>query len=79
MKEKVQEELKAIGQRLRKTRKSLGLTQFEIVKNLNFHRANYSRIENGQVMPNLQLLLMLSREYRISLDWLITGGGFMFR
>jgi len=79
MKDKMKNELKKIGERLHKIRKELGLTQFELVKNLNFDRANYSRIENGQVMANLELLLMLYRDFRISLDWLITGDGPMFR
>ena len=79
MKDRTKKELKKIGERLHKIRKELGLTQLEIVKNLNFHRANFSRIESGQVMPNLDLLLMLYRDFRISLDWLITGEGSMFR
>lgn len=71
----MKEELKGIGARIRKIREGHRLTQSGIVENLAFGRNNYAKIEQGDVMPGLELLLMLYKTYNISLDWLFTGKG----
>lgn len=72
-------ELQKIGERIRKIRKNNHLTQSEMVENLNCGRANYSRIEKGDIMPGLDLMFMLYHNFNISLDWLLTGKGKMGR
>jgi len=67
-----------IGVRMRKIRKALGYTQENMVSYFDIGRANYSRIEKGEVLPNAGVLNTLKVEFNISLDWLITGGGKMF-
>ncbi len=67
-----------IGVRMRKIRKALGYTQEHIVSFFDIGRANYSRIEKGEVLPNAGVLNTLRVEFNVSLDWLITGGGKMF-
>lgn len=68
---------KEIGAKLRQLRKRLGLTQAEMVSHFNVGRANYSRIEKGEVFPNVAILFTLKKEFNVSLDWLIGGEGEM--
>ncbi len=75
MKEKLKKE---IGLRMRKVRKALGYTQERIVAYFNIGRANYSRIEKGEVLPNGAVLNSLRTKFGVSLDWLITNNGTMF-
>lgn len=64
---------KEIGRKLRRFRKRKGLTQAEIVSYFNIGRANYSRIEKGEVFPNFMVLHALKKKLNLSLDWLIAG------
>jgi transcriptional regulator with XRE-family HTH domain len=70
---------KAIGARLRVIRKHLQLTQVEIVENFDCGRANYSRMEKGEIFPSPTLLMALYVKFYVSLNWLIAGDGEMFR
>jgi len=74
MKRKLKEE---IGARLRVLRDTLGMTQADMVKYLDVCRANYSRIEQGKVGPNPQIMHILKTNFNISLNWLVTGEGEM--
>jgi transcriptional regulator with XRE-family HTH domain len=67
-----------IGVRMRNIRKSLGYTQEQMVSHFDIGRANYSRIEKGEIFPNTPILYTLKREFDVSLDWLITNEGEMF-
>ena len=69
---------KKIGLRMRKIRKTLGFTQEKMVSYFNIGRANYSRIEKGEVQPNADVLNRLRTQFGVSLDWLIAGSGKMF-
>lgn len=75
----MREELKKeIGFRMRKIRKTLGYTQEKMVEFFDIGRANYSRIEKGEVWPGANILHTLRAKFNISLDWLITNTGKMF-
>lgn len=69
---------KAIGQRMRNIRKALGYTQEKLVSFFDIGRANYSRIEKGEVFPGVKVLYTLREKFNVSLDWLITNTGKMF-
>jgi len=69
---------KEIGERMRKIRKALGFTQEKMVEFFDIGRANYSRIENGEVWPGVSILYELRTKFNVSLDWLITNTGKMF-
>jgi transcriptional regulator with XRE-family HTH domain len=75
----MKEELKKeIGDRMREVRKTLGYTQEKMVEFFDIGRANYSRIEKGEVWPGANILHTLRTKFNISLDWLITNTGKMF-
>jgi len=67
-----------IGLRMRKLRKHLGLTQAQLVSYFDIGRANYSRIEKGEVFPNPNTLYVLRTQFNVSLDWLLADIGTMF-
>jgi transcriptional regulator with XRE-family HTH domain len=75
----MKEELKkAMGGRMRRIRKVLGFTQEKMVTFFDIGRANYSRIEKGEVWPSTCILHTLRTKFNISMDWLITNNGKMF-
>lgn len=69
---------KEICMKMRKIRKALGYTQVQMVSFFEIGRANYSRIEKGEIFPTAAILNALSREFHVSLDWLIANEGEMF-
>ena len=69
---------KAVGIRLKKVRKSLSLTQEQIVSSFDTGRATFSRNEKGETFPNYIALYNLAMSYDVSLDWLICEKGPMF-
>jgi transcriptional regulator with XRE-family HTH domain len=69
---------KEIGMKMRKIRKALGYTQVQMVSFFEIGRANYSRIEKGDIFPTATILNVLCREFHVSLDWLIANEGEMF-
>ena len=69
---------KEIGMRMRKIRKALGYTQVQMVSFFDIGRANYSRIEKGEIFPTATILNALLKEFHVSLDWLIAEEGEMF-
>ena len=68
---------KEIGTRIREVRKSLGYTQDRMVEYFDCGRANYSRIEKGEVFPNPAMLKGLNQKFKVSLHWLVCGKGEM--
>jgi transcriptional regulator with XRE-family HTH domain len=69
---------KEIGIRMRKIRKTLGYTQAHMVSFFDIGRANYSRIEKGEIFPTATTLNTLLKEFNVSLNWLISNEGEMF-
>lgn len=59
---------KKIGERLRKLRKYLGLTQEQVAEIINVGRDAILRIEKGDRKIDLQELVKFSKLYNISMD-----------
>lgn len=59
---------KKIGERLRKLRKYMGLTQEQVAEILNLGRDAILRIEKGDRKIDLQELMNFSKLYNISMD-----------
>ncbi|MGT2711248.1 helix-turn-helix domain-containing protein [Streptococcus oriscaviae] len=62
------------GQEIRELRKKEGLTQEQFALKLNVTRQAVSNWENDKNLPDLELLILMSRVFSISLDQLILGG-----
>ena len=50
-----------------------------MVSYFDIGRANYSRIEKGEIFPGAPILLTLRKEFDVSLGWLIANEGPMFQ
>ncbi|MCP5106461.1 MAG: helix-turn-helix transcriptional regulator, partial [bacterium] len=69
--------LNGFSARLREVRKSKKMTQGQFAEALCVSKATYVRYELGEMMPKLQILPILEDEYKVDLNWLITGKGEM--
>jgi transcriptional regulator with XRE-family HTH domain len=76
MKEQLRRDM---GKRMRKIRKTMGFTQDKMASYFDVGRANYSRIEKGEIFPNPTVLNILKTKFNISLDWLVADKGKMFQ
>lgn len=68
----------AIGARVRVRRDELALTQEYVrarmeLEHVAVSRTQYSRIENGEALPNAAELVALRAVLGVSLDWLLLG------
>ncbi|HWQ14388.1 MAG TPA: helix-turn-helix transcriptional regulator [Roseiflexaceae bacterium] len=71
---------RAIGARVRARRGALGLTQEQLrarieLEQVYISRTQFSRIENGEVLPNAAELIALRAILGVSFDWLLLGEG----
>lgn len=66
--------MKMVG--LREIRKKKGYTQLKVAMDLSISREDLSYYENGKRSPDLQMLLLLSQYFDVSVDYLITGKNF---
>jgi transcriptional regulator with XRE-family HTH domain len=62
-----------IGQRIKKRRKELHITQTQIQEQTSISPGNLSCIENGKYLPSAIALTELSKVLNCSVDWILTG------
>lgn len=61
---------------LREIRRKKGLNQLKVAMDLSISREALSYYETGKRSPDLQMLLLLSEYFDVSIDYLITGHEF---
>lgn len=61
---------------LREIRRARGYSQLKVAMDLNITREALSYYETGKRNPDLQMLLLLSEYFDVSIDYLITGKEF---
>ena len=62
---------------LKEIRKSKKLTQQKVALDLNVTRECLSYYENGKRQPSLELLVLMSKYFNVSIDYMITGKDFI--
>lgn len=62
-----------LGQRLRKRRQALKLTQQELAESLGVTPQHISAIEQDDRAPSLPFLAKLAEELGVTVDYLVTG------
>lgn len=62
-----------IGNRIRKRRKELGLTQTEIFEKCGIASGALSKIENGIRTPSVIIFYKIAQILECDMEWLITG------
>lgn len=65
--------MKKINERLKAIRKDRGLKQAEMAKMLHLGVSAYSKIETGVNKLSVKHLLIIKREFQVSIDWLLFG------
>lgn len=73
-----QDNLAAIGQRIKELRKYARLNQRELAASLNMASSYLSEIENGKANPGPEFFLKISYEYNVRIEYLFHGTGEMF-
>jgi SOS-response transcriptional repressor LexA len=66
------------GQRLRNVRKALNLSQQELAATIKVNASAISQMETNRIKPSLDTLLLLAKNYKVNLHWMLTGKGQMF-
>ena len=66
-----------IGERIKKVRKTLDLTQQEFADQLRMKRNSIAQVEGGRGTSD-QTIFSICREFNVSEQWLRTGAGEMF-
>lgn len=61
---------------LKKIRKQKGYNQLKVAMDLCISRESLSYYENGKRSPDIQMLLLLSDYFNVSIDFLIRGEEF---
>ncbi len=64
---------------LKKIRKAKGFNQLKVAMDLSISRESLSYYENGKRSPDIQMLLLLSDYFNVSIDYLIRGEEFQKR
>lgn len=66
------------GDRLKAIRKKLGMNQQGFGTALKINASAISQMENNHIKPSLDTLVLLNKQFKVDLHWLITGKGDMF-
>ena len=61
---------------LKEIRKKKNLNQQKVALDLNISREALSHYENGKREPSLNMLVIMSKYFNVSIDYLITGNEF---
>ncbi|MCX2429773.1 helix-turn-helix domain-containing protein [Pedobacter sp. GR22-10] len=62
-----------IGDRIKKRRVALGLSQAEAAKQLNISTPAFCKIETGQTDLNISRLLQIAKTFKVPVMMLLTG------
>ncbi|MFO0323134.1 MAG: helix-turn-helix domain-containing protein [Bacteroidota bacterium] len=65
------DEIKQIGQNIRKYRKKQGLTQLDLAVECGFEEPSVWRLENGKTNPTIKTLLKITKALDIKLTDLV--------
>ena len=58
-------------QRLKQLRTQLKLTQQQMSERLNMDQSTYSRYENGNTIPTIDIAMRIVKEFNVTSDWLL--------
>lgn len=67
-----------VGDRIRKVRRTLDLTQAEFAARIGSTQNTVTRYETGDRNPSSTVLAMIGQTYGVSVEWLRSGTGEMF-
>lgn len=62
-----------IGKRIKEAREFKGLKSKDFAAIIKIDSSQYSKIENGKLLPTLTQIIEIGNQLEMSLDWLILG------
>lgn len=62
-----------LGTRIAALRKRAGMTQSELANHIHVSTSTIGMYEQGRRLPNISILISLSQEFAVSIDYLILG------
>ena len=62
-----------LGQRIASLRQAKGFSQAQLAKRLHISTSAVGMYEQGRREPSVEILISLSREFGVSLDYLLSG------
>jgi transcriptional regulator with XRE-family HTH domain len=65
-------DMKSLGRRIRQLR-GFDATQEVFAKKLGISQSQLSKYERGTVAPPADVLMRIKEQFRVSIDWLLTG------
>jgi transcriptional regulator with XRE-family HTH domain len=65
-------DMKSLGRRIRQLR-GFDATQNEFAEKLGISQSQLSKYERGTVAPPADVLIRIKEQFRVSIDWLLTG------
>jgi|SRR5690606_22135605 len=65
--------MKEIGSRIKAARKSKNLKQNDLALKISIDNSQFSKIENGKLLPTIQQLIELSSILEVTTDWILLG------
>lgn len=65
--------MESTGERIKRRRKELNLTQNQLKQLTGISSGNMSEFEHGKILPSATALISLSSALKCSIDWLLTG------
>lgn len=66
-------DIKESGKRIRQLRKAKGMTQEQLATKLDIGDRYLRKIETGEKVPSIDVLVEFSSLFEVSLDYIITG------
>ena len=69
----------ALGARVKKTRRALGISQKDFAASLEMSNSYLSEIEHGNAAPGYEFFYKVFLQYQVNPDWLFHGIGGMIR
>lgn len=78
MKNRQKEGMLVLGKRIALLRRMMGITQMQLANRLHVSPSTVGMYEQGRRSPSIDILTQLSKEFNISLDYLLTGKEYSF-
>lgn len=75
---RIQDNLVEYGERVKKIRRELAISQKDFAAKLNIAASFLSEIESGKTKPGYNFLVKLAAEFDVNPSWILLGTGSMF-
>lgn len=59
-----------IGERIKEIRTNLNMSQKDFAKEVDISLANLGRIEKGELLPNLKVIIALADKFKVDANWI---------